>query len=156
MRSWRKGSRRVDPQNELLLAAMVDMMVNVLLFLLTLYGAANAGGDLQLPEGSSKADAGADVELTITQESVSIEGTPVLDVQASGGWASLSPDALTHGLDLLADKLRARREDFGDAPRLAVQIDRRIPWSVVEPLIGVAGEAGFVDLHFVVTSVSQP
>ena len=36
MRSWRKGGRRIEPQSDLMLAAMVDMMVNVLLFLLTL------------------------------------------------------------------------------------------------------------------------
>jgi hypothetical protein len=82
----------------------------------------------------------------------------VLGVQSGGGWASLSEDALTRGLDALEAKLRERHDSITatEAPRLAVQIDRRVPWSVVEPLIRTAGDAGFVDLRFVVTSVAEP
>jgi biopolymer transport protein ExbD len=157
MRSWRKGGRRIEPQSDLMLAAMVDMMVNVLLFLLTLYGSASVVGDLQLPEGTSKSETPTQVELTITQQSVNVDGSPILGVQAGGGWASLSEDGLTRGLDALEATLRQRHDGFSsDPPRLAVQIDRRVPWSVVEPLIRTAGEAGFVDLRFVVTSVAEP
>jgi biopolymer transport protein ExbD len=156
VRGRRRGARRVDPQGDLLLAAMVDMMVNVLLFLLTLYGAADAAGDLQLPEGTSKTETAAEVELTITQQTVAVDGTSILGIQSGPGWATLSEDALTKGLDALETKLRARHDDFSEAPRLAVQIDRRVPWSVVEPLIRTAGDAGFTDLHFVVTSVAEP
>lgn len=159
MRSWRRGGRRIEPQSDLMLAAMVDMMVNVLLFLLTLYGSANVVGDLQLPEGTSKTESTAQVALTITQQSVDVDGSPILGVQGGGGWASLSEDGLTRGLDALESALRARHDassSSDDQPRLAVQIDRRVPWSVVEPLIRTAGDAGFVDLRFVVTSVAEP
>jgi biopolymer transport protein ExbD len=157
MRSWRKGGRRIEPQSDLMLAAMVDMMVNVLLFLLTLYGSATVIGDLQLPEGTSKSEPASEVELTITQQSVNVDGSPVLPVETGGGWASLTEDGLTRGLDSLEATLRDRRDAFpSDPPRLAVQIDRRVPWSVVEPLIRTAGDAGFVDLRFVVTSVAEP
>jgi biopolymer transport protein ExbD len=156
MRSWRRTRRRVEPQSDLMLAAMVDMMVNVLLFLLTLYGAADAAGDLQLPEGTSKTEANAEVALTITQQSVDVDGSPVLGIQQGGGWSSLSDDALTRGLDTLEGTLRERRDALPDSARLGVQIDRRVPWSVVEPVIRTAGHAGFVDLHFVVTSVAEP
>ena len=158
MRSWRKSGRRIEPQSDLMLAAMVDMMVNVLLFLLTLYGSANVAGDLQLPEGNSKTESTTQVALTITQQSVDVDGSPILGVQGAGGWASLSEDGLTRGLDALEAALRARHDASSseDQPRLAVQIDRRVPWSVVEPLIRTAGDAGFVDLRFVVTSVAEP
>ena len=157
MRSWRKGGRRIEPQSDLMLAAMVDMMVNVLLFLLTLYGSANLAGDLQLPEGTSKLETTTQVALTITQQSVDVDGSPILGVQTSGGWASLSEDGLTRGLDALEAALRERHDaSADDPPRLAVQIDRRVPWSVVEPLLRTAGDAGFVDLRFVVTSVAEP
>jgi len=157
MRSWRKSGRRVEPQSDLMLAAMVDMMVNVLLFLLTLYGSAGVEGDLQLPEGASKSEPASEVELTISQQSVDVDGSPVLGVESGGGWASLSEDALTRGLDALEAELRERHESTAtETPRLAVQIDRRVPWSVVEPLIRTAGDAGFVDLRFVVTSVAEP
>jgi biopolymer transport protein ExbD len=139
-----------------MLAAMVDMMVNVLLFLLTLYGAADAMGDLELPEGTSNNETTAEVELTITQQNVAVDGTLLLGVDSSTGWASLSDDALTKGLDRLESALRTRRSELQDSARLAVQIDRRVPWTVVEPLIRTAGDAGFVDLHFVVTSVAEP
>jgi biopolymer transport protein ExbD len=157
MRSWRKGGRRIEPQSDLMLAAMVDMMVNVLLFLLTLYGSTAVDGDLQLPEGTSKSEPTSEVELTISQQSVDVDGSPVLGVQSSGGWASLSEEGLTRGLDALEAKLRERHDSTStETPRLAVQIDRRVPWSVVEPLIRTAGDAGFVDLRFVVTSVAAP
>jgi len=157
MRSWRKGGRRIEPQSDLMLAAMVDMMVNVLLFLLTLYGSAAVDGDLQLPEGTSKSEPASEVELTISQHSVDVDGSPVIGVQSGGGWASLSEDGLTRGLDALEAKLRERHDGTStETPRLAVQIDRRVPWSVVEPLIRTAGDAGFVDLRFVVTSVAEP
>src|SRR5678816_546259 len=95
------------------------------------------------------------VELTISQQSVAVDGSPVLGVESGGGWASLSEDGLTRGLDALEAKLREQHDRTStETPRLAVQIDRRVPWSVVEPLIRTAGDAGFVDLRFVVTSVA--
>jgi biopolymer transport protein ExbD len=157
VRSWRRARRRIEPQSDLMLAAMVDMMVNVLLFLLTLYGAADAVGELELPEGRSKAEAEAEVALTITQQAVAVDGDAVLGVRPGVGWASLDEDALTRGLDALEATLRARRDAAAsEEARLGVQIDRRVPWSVVEPVIRTAGHAGFVDLHFVVTSVAEP
>jgi biopolymer transport protein ExbD len=153
MHSRRRSRKRVEPQGDLMLAAMVDMMVNVLLFLLTLYGAGPSTlvGELDLPEATSKDDTTAEVELAVTEDVVAIDGVVVLSLDRANGWSQLPHTDLFS----VREKLRLRRQDFQEVPRLAVSIDRRVPWSVVKPLLAVAGDQGFTDLRFVVTSVTK-
>ena len=159
MRSRRHRSKRVDPQGDLLLAAMVDILVNVLLFLLTLYGASptELGAGMELPTAASKDESEGEIELTITQDLVAVGGTQILALDQNGGWSQLPPEAQERGLQKVRSRLEAHRASAGqETAVLAVAIDRRTPWSVVAPIIQAAGDAGFSDLHFVVTSVGKP
>jgi biopolymer transport protein ExbD len=143
----------METDSELLLAAMVDMMVNVLLFLLTLYGTSpgSEAGELELPGARSEAPLVATVHLTVTPQVVAVDGKTALALRASPEGPRL-PERVE--LDTLLNLLATRRGAGESPPPLAVEVDRRVPWTTLEPLLDVAGQAGFSDLRFVTTSLS--
>lgn len=151
----RKGRRRLHTETELLLAAMVDMMVNVLLFLLTLYGAGPGAdlGEFELAEARAQEPITGDVHLTITPLLVAVDGSPVLRLDTRDSRLRLPEEDAA--FDELASRLDTRRSEAEEAPPLAVEIDRRVPWSVVRPLLDLAAGAGFTDLRFTVASVGE-
>lgn len=155
MRSFtqrRRARRERDfPTGELQLAAMVDMMINLLLFLLNLYGSGSAAvqpsKDLSFARSTEVAPVRYASSLVVTRTEVLVDGHVVGDWPAAGR----VPDETE--VDAVRSALRALVKP--DRPgELLVQVDHRVPWEVLSPTLSVAGEVGFSDVRFVVSSTT--
>lgn len=155
MRSYaarrRERRRRELPAGELQLAAMVDMMINLLLFLLNLYG--NATGvepsdTLSFARSTEDAPIHPAPAVVVSRASVKVAGDAVGTWSAEGR----APDGAE--VDALRSALRGLPRS-GDAPELLLQVDRRVPWTSIGPVLTVAGDEGFAHVRFVVASTSE-
>ena len=159
--------RREFPPGELMLAAMVDMMINILIFLLTLYGTdpidVRGSADLQLASSLSHDPVKYAVAVVVSQKAVEVDGVPVLALHEDGGALRL-PEG-SSALDGFARELAGRRDAAVRAaserrqeptiPDMSIQCDRRVPWEVLGPLLTVAGDVGFGQFRFVVHGEEQ-
>lgn len=168
-RRRRSGVRREEfPSGELALAAMVDMMINLLIFLLTLYGTdpidVKPEPNLLVPTSTATRPVQYAADLRVTTREVRVNGVSVLQLEdgpkgpripAAALQDGLVP-ALTEELSRLAATLPPP-EDPADANRRKVdlQADKSISWEVLGPVIETAGRAGFVKLRFVVRTVEE-
>lgn len=149
----RRARRRQElPTGELQLAAMVDMMINLLLFLLNLYGNSNGvqpSDDLSFARSTEDRPVHPAPSVVVSQAGVRV-GDEVVGTWSAEGRA---PDA-SEVAALRATLMGLAQGD--DEPELLLQVDRRVPWTSVGPVLGVAGEAGFGNVRFVVASTEDP
>jgi hypothetical protein len=161
-RRRRRPHRPSDHPGELALAAMVDMMINILMFLLTLYGtdpiAVQPTADLDVPTSTTRRPVQYAPDLRVTTREIILDGEIIL---ALGPGPSLPPRALEDGvLPALRARLaeaavaaRSTAETDAEPLRIDVQCDRRMPWEVLGPVLHTAGVAGFPAYRFIVRSV---
>lgn len=159
-----RAKRREMPTTELSLAAMVDMMINILIFLLFLYGRgsleASPSEDLQLAKSTAKDTVRASVAIVLTRRSIDIGGQTALDLVDDAGVPRLPEGAVTEGhlpeiARLLEEKrVKAEQQPLPEGkvyvPELLVETDRRVPWSVLGPVLRSGAKAGFEQYRFVV------
>lgn len=164
MRSNRRR-RREFPPGELMLAAMVDMMINLLIFLLTLYGTdpieVRGSVDLQLASSQSHDPVKYAVAVVVSLKAVEIDGAPVLMLREVDGALRLPEGS---AFEAFAAALVGKRDAAVAAaaakgveavPDMSIQCDRRVPWEVLGPLLTQAGDAGFGQFRFVVHGEEQ-
>ena len=157
--SRRRHRERRLPSGDLMLAAMVDMMVNILIFLLHLYGTdpgnVPASEDLQLA-ASTAIDAVQPgfVVLVMSKTAVTVDGSKVITLGGEGPNPT-ELDALGMVLSDRARKAQAKAPDPDKPVEIVVEIDKREPWSVLRPVLATVGRAGFGHVRFVVTAVSE-
>jgi hypothetical protein len=142
------------PAPELALAAMVDMMINLLIFLLHLYGrdplTVPLSDEMQLPRSASEdAAVVARIPVVVSTKTIWVGTSPVLSLAVVDGRPALPDGAVADGaVDALIAPLRdalanARSSERTDAPaELVVQADRRVPWAVLGPVIRSGALAG--------------
>ena len=163
-----------------MLAAMVDTMINILLFLLTLYGATSLqalpGEPVQLASSSSREALTPRITLAVTPTAVFVGGTSVIALDQADGKPHLPTTAVTDGVvPTVTSALQALAKttppppaatprpaapglilggpeptEAPPAPELLVECDKRVPWSVLGPLLHTAERAGFGVTRFVV------
>lgn len=178
----RRSRRHEFPEGELMLAAMVDMMINILLFLLTLYGATSLqalpGDPVQLASSSSREALTPRITLAVTPTAVFVGGTSVIALDQADGQPHLPNAAVTDGVvptvtsalqalakttpppapsaavpppsGLSVGPLGLTPDAPAPLPELLVECDKRVPWSVLGPLLHTAERAGFGVTRFVV------
>ncbi len=143
-----------------MLAAMVDMMINLLIFLLTLYGTdpidVRGSAELQLASSASHDPVKYAVSVVVSQKAVEVDGVPVVLLREENG-ALRFPDGdalggFTQALAQRRDEAVAAAAKRGEdaIPDMSIQCDRRVPWEVLGPLLTQAGDAGFGQFRFVV------
>lgn len=144
--------RRSVVTSELMLAAMVDILINLLLFLLNLYGNSPAflhpSEDLQFATSTSQEPVEYATNLRITRRAVEVDGEQVAVLGEKGAPPSEAE------LAVVRDRLAARLPPVPDPrkpPSLVVQADRTLPWTQISPVLTAAGDAGFSDLRFIVS-----
>ena len=148
----RARRHRELPTGELQLAAMVDMMINLLLFLLNLYGNSNGvhpSKDLSLARSTEDRPVHAAPSVVVSHADVRVGD------EVAGDWSATGRAPAAEELSSLRVLLQALPRD-DDRPELLLQIDRRVPWTSVSPILGVAGETGFANVRFVVSSTEDP
>jgi hypothetical protein len=166
-RMRRARARRAVPHTELMLAAMVDMMVNLLIFLLHLYGTApieTSADGLQVPDATTREPIELAPVVVVTRKALEIEGKPVITFVELEGELTYPEGVLDKGqIPPLHDWLVGRKaalveqsEDGHVPDAIVVECDRRLPWSVIEPVLATSGAAGFPRFRFVVNTVTAP
>jgi hypothetical protein len=145
---------------------MVDMMINILMFLLTLYGTdpvtVQPSADLQVPASTTRRPVQYAPDLRVSAKEITLDGEVLLRLDPG---PALPAQALDDGV---LPNLRARLIEAataarggaeaqpGDEPlRIDVQCDRRMPWEVLGPVLHTAGVAGFPAYRFIVRSVPE-
>jgi biopolymer transport protein ExbD len=156
MKKRPRGRDKTDPG--LMLAALIDMLVNILIFLLTLYGsdpgqATEAG--VELAASTSEAPVARAVIMVISQEFVSVEGRTVAPLEQVAHDQEELRTVLQHEWDQVLAEADVAADDEKPAPELVLEIDRRVPWTSLRPVLKTAAAVGFVDLRFVVSTVSE-
>ncbi|MEQ1565357.1 MAG: biopolymer transporter ExbD [Myxococcota bacterium] len=161
-----RAKRRSMPMTELSLAAMVDMMINILIFLLHLYGRgaveAVPSEDLQLAKSTAEQEVRASISVVVSRQAILVGGATVLDLVDDHGVPTL-PEGVVHEGHLpdLATALAAKRakaeqqplpEGRTYVPELLIETDRRVPWSVIGPVLRSGARAGVEHYRFVVSA----
>lgn len=132
--------------SDLTLAAMVDMMVNILMFLLHLYGTdpnLAERDDIELPRSSAWTPLEDAVTVVVSTAGASIDGEIVGSFGLEG--------ELTDLRDALAQQ--AADEPDEEARRsIVVEVDRAVPWPDLRRVLRAASGAGYEDVRFVVAT----
>lgn len=160
-RAKRRAARRHHPPSELMLAAMVDMMVNLLIFLLHLYGTTPVDvqmfQDLVLPESTSRTQVEPAVNVIVSKRAISVDGERVLTltdgVLPEGATRDGRVEALAEVLENKAAKaipLPGTPEMPAGARPIVLQVDKTLSWTVLAPIVGTVGDAGFGRIKFIV------
>ena len=165
-RQRRRPRRKEFPSGELALAAMVDMMMNLLIFLLTLYGTdpidTRPTPDLLVPDSTSKRLVQYAVEVRVSQNDIAVNGKRVLSLHDGASGPSIPDGVLVAGqipalgaeLASIASTMPPQDPDQPAPREIDVQCDKRTPWDVLGPVVETAGKAGFVQLRFIVRTTT--
>ncbi len=155
----RARRRRDEPTGELALAAMVDMMINILLFLLQLYGNSTvmvqSSPDLSLPRSDSADPIRYAVNVVVSRAKVTVGPDTVSEFPAENRVPTeLDLSAITAALTAAREAQQARNATTGtpEPAQVILQVDRRLPWEQLSPVIDAVGSAGFEDVRFVVAA----
>jgi biopolymer transport protein ExbD len=157
----RAKKRPEEPEAELNITSLMDIMTIILVFLLKSYSTeeitVTPSEDLSLPNSSARLKPELAVNAVVTKSAITVDGVDVVAV--SGGAVDpgqkrgtlISP--LFDRLKDLADREKANAERPGYSPftgRLLLQIDRDIPFGLVREVMYTAGQAQFGEFKFVV------
>lgn len=149
----RARREREAPTGELQLAAMVDMMINLLLFLLNLYGtstgAVQPGKELVFAPSTEVAPVRFAPTVVVSRADVRV-GDEVV-----GSWSAEDRAPGEAELSALKSAMLLLPRAAGPG-ELLVQADRRVSWSALSPVLSTAQELGFTDIRFAVSSTADP
>jgi biopolymer transport protein ExbD len=160
--SPRLARRRREPQrSELMLAAMVDMMINILLFLLQLYGNSaitiQPSPDLELARSSARDQVQWAVSLVVSRNAVRLADKDIGSFPAQNRAPSQAEyEALVHALGDERSKVQVRARDHMAPTEVVVQADKHLSWQVLGPVMRAASDAGFANVRFVVAVEGEP
>jgi biopolymer transport protein ExbD len=155
-----RAKRREMPVVELSLAAMVDMMINILIFLLHLYGRGAMvepqSDDMELADSTTEEPLQLTVGVVVTRRAVEVGGQVIVDLEElqlrPGELSDGAIPALTEALtsELARERAKAKPGEATEA-QLLVQTDKRVPWSVLGPVLRSGAAAGAASYRFVVS-----
>jgi len=171
--SKKKSTRRSAGGEELQITSMMDMMTIILVFLLKSYStddiSVQGNDDLQLPVSSSLKPPKLAVNVIVSRSQVLVDGEPVLALEETideetGEPTMQIPPSAKRGAKIidLYDKLvakaetakrlgdKAQAEEFDFKGQVLLQVDKRMPFSVVREVMYTAGQAQFGEFRFVV------
>ena len=145
------------PAVALNLTALMDILSNLLFFLLAAYAAQTAElenkAEMRLPSSTSQVRLQLQLTISITQHSIQVADIPVAQVEK--GHLVETPDA-EGKIPALYDKLlsikerraQAGREQVGEASGILLLADKDTDSDVVSKVLKTAGHAGFVNVRF--------
>ena len=139
------------------LTALMDILSNLLFFLLAAYAAqateVENKAELRLPSSTSQVRLQLQLTISITQHAVQVADAPVARIEK--GQLVEAPDAEGRIPSLYAKLLsikerraEAGREAAGEASGILLLADKDIDSDVVSKVLKTAGHAGFVNVRF--------
>jgi len=162
------GAARRGGQASLFLTPMVDMFTIMVLFLIQQFSATGqflfADPEVKLPRAQrAAAIAGNPPVVTITSETISVQGKAVEDTSAlreGGGWQAPRLEQALRDLRELAtdvEKSTGGRVVTDSAQGIVmVQADQTVPYVLVKKVLFIASKAGFQRADFAVTPAPRP
>lgn len=153
-----RAKRRELPTVELSLAAMVDMMINLLIFLLHLYGGgpvAPTSDDLQLAKSVATEPVHVRVPVVVSRTSIVVGDQRVVELLSDGERTYVPIEAVENGaIGSLTEAIReaVANSEPDTSAELLIQTDRRTTWAVLGPVLRSAANAGVDQYRFVVSS----
>lgn len=142
---------------ELNLTALMDILSNLLFFLLAAYAAqateVENKAEMRLPSSTSQVRLQLQLTISITQQFVQIADTPVTTIKdgklvepedAEGRIASLYSKLIA----IKDRRSEAGREQAGEASGILLLADKDTDADVVNKVLRTAGHAGFVNVRF--------
>ena len=148
---------------------MMDMMTILLVFLLKQFSvqqsAAAMAEGLQLPQSSIEKEGEAELNVTVTQNAILVDGDAVTPVRAGSVDPSVKKDGansyyITPLVDTLtkhANRLK-KLAALGSTPfdgTAMVMVDKSIPYRLLTEVLYSAGQAEFKNYHLVVIKRAQ-
>ncbi|HHO53558.1 MAG TPA: hypothetical protein ENK18_22475 [Deltaproteobacteria bacterium] len=169
----KKKGRRASVDAGLTITSMMDMMTIILVFLLKSYQTDDvsvaASEDLQIPISSAEKAPKLAVNVIVSRKDVVVDGTFVLDIERGineeTGEEELSIPAdekrgqlISKLYDVLLEKAQTSKEIGAKAGsdeldfkgEILLQVDKRMPFSVVREVMFTSGQAQFSNFRFVV------
>jgi len=169
----KKKSRRSPQDAGLTITSMMDMMTIILVFLLKSYQTDDlsvaASDDLQIPLSSAEKTPKLAVNVVVSRKDVVVDGAWVLDLTEITSEETGEPELavpLDEKRGQLVSKLyevllekaetakdlgaRAGSDNYDFKGEILLQIDKRMPFSVVREIMFTAGQAQFGNFRFVV------
>ena len=143
------------------LTALMDILSNLLFFLLASYTAQaveiQQKSDIQLPSSSSQLKLTPSLTITVTKSRIDVGGMQV---------ATIAENAISEPLDaegnigplyqrlrnVKASRSAAGRGDLADSETVLVLADKQTDTEIVTKVLKSAGQAGFVNVKFGVIS----
>ena len=160
--------RRQSASATLTITSLMDTMTIILVFLLMNFGAndvqVEGSDDLHLPTSTADVPGRFTVNVVVTRRSIAVDGERVAELvretDATGAETYAAPD-LERLSAVLAQKVEGARkaelpegEGESEIREVLLQVDRRMPFSVIREVMATAGAAGFGSFRFVVISTT--
>ncbi len=150
------GSEEAAPIS-LNLTALMDILSNLLFFLLASYAVSNTeikGAEaMQLPVSTSEQGATMSILVRVTLESIEVEGKPVARLKAGRPVAAIEGDKIVplfQELERVARKGKKGVAMTEENTVLLVLADRRADFGLVSQVLKTAATAGFPNFRFAV------
>jgi biopolymer transport protein ExbD len=154
------GKGEPPPSVALNLTALMDILSNLLFFLLASYSsqAAEVSQAIHLPSSSSEVQLHPSLTITISKKDIELAGVPVAELE-NNQIKGLGPDV--DRIASLYDKMRsvkasraaAGRDETGpESEMVLLMADRDTDSSIITKVLKTSGSAGFVNIRFGVTS----
>jgi biopolymer transport protein ExbD len=145
VRRLRGRVRRPALPQGLGLTSLLDVLTNLIVFLLVTIEPAEGAPELELPATTAEAGVPARaVAVDVTLREIRVDGVVVVALEA-GGEGGAIPAAARDGARVvpLYERLAGRAPPGRDDAEILLRCDRRVPFSVVRDVLSTAGEAGF-------------
>ena len=151
------GGDGTDASTSLNLTALMDILSNLLFFLLASYTAqsveVDAHAGLKLPSSSSELTLTPQVTITVTTTAIDVSGVPVANMANGGVAGELDANG---NIGSLYERLRnvkvsrqaAGRADLADSDLVLLLADKGTTSKAITTVLRTAGYAGFVNVRF--------
>jgi biopolymer transport protein ExbD len=139
------------------LTALMDILSNLLFFLLAAYAAqateVENKAEMQLPSSSSQVRLQLQLTISISQHGIQVADTPVTPIEKGKLVEPVDeegriPSLYTKLLSIRERRAQAGREQTGEASGILLLADRETDSDVVAKVLKTAGYAGFVNVRF--------
>jgi biopolymer transport protein ExbD len=167
-----KKKQRRNGAASLNITSLMDVMTIILVFLLKSYSTEDisvaASEFLTLPVSSAQTAPKVAVNVVVSQRDILVDGQMILTIEPSADGSWQIPEAEKRGalISKLFDKLnekaevaksigdRSQNEELAFKGQVLLQVDKKLPFSVIRDVMYTAGQAQFGEFRFIVLKAS--
>jgi biopolymer transport protein ExbD len=151
------GGGAGTPVPNLNLTALMDILSNLLFFLLAAYAAqateVENKAEMRLPASTSQVRLQLQLTISITQQFIQVADSPVTPIQKGNLVEPTDdegriPSLYTKLVGIKDRRAQAGREQTGEASGILLLADKDTDSDVVSKVLKTAGSAGFVNVRF--------